>query len=224
MTSRSPLHYDISVTADKERRARSRGMTGAFDASTRKCEWPGCEERATYRAPVSPERLNEYRWYCLDHVRAYNRSWNFFAGWTEEELDEQTRADRTWERPTWTVKDGPMVGPQQWPHAEGKAWARWGFSDPMDVLGDSATLNPGAEAQAPKKRRFRTLARDEQRAMDTLGLPHEIESIAEVRARYRELVKDLHPDMNGGGRDDEARLARVIRAWDILKKSRSFRD
>ncbi|MEM1299035.1 MAG: J domain-containing protein [Pseudomonadota bacterium] len=225
MPPRSPLNFDISVSADKARRARSRGMSGAVENSQRTCEWPGCEKPAAYRAPASPERLNEFRWFCLDHVREYNKSWNFFDGWSEEELDAQMRADRTWERPTWDFKHGPKAKPQGSPHAEGNAWARWGFKDPMEVLGDAATQNPGAAAEATAKpKRFRRLARDEARAMDTLGLPHEIESLAEVRTRYRELVKDLHPDMNGGGREDEERLARVIRAWDILKKSRSFRD
>ncbi len=226
MPPRSPFDYDISVSADKERRARLRGMTGSFETSTKGCEWPGCEQKGNYRAPVSPEQLNEFRWFCIDHVRAYNKSWNYFSGWTEEELEAQTRADRTWERPTWNMKDGPSVKPQQWPHAEGNAWARWGFSDPLDVLGEAATQNPGAataKTQA-KPRRFRKLTRDEQRAMDTLGLPHEVESLTDVRTRYRELVKDLHPDMNGGARSDEARLARVIRSWDILRRSRSFRD
>lgn len=223
MPPRSPLDFDISVSADKRRRARARGMTGEVESSTRECEWPGCENRGTYRAPASPERLNEYRWFCLDHVRAYNKSWNFFAGWSEEELDAQVRADRTWERPTWNLKDGPRARAQHWPHAEGQAWARWGFKDPLDVLGDAATQNPGA-VEPEKKRRFRRLSMEEARAMDTLGLPHEIESLGEVRTRYRELVKDLHPDMNKGNRTDEARLARVIRAWDILKQSRSFRD
>lgn len=223
MPSRSPLDYDISVTADKRRRARARGMSGAVETSTRTCEWPGCEERGIYRAPVSPERLHEFHWYCLDHVREYNKAWNYFAGWTEDELEAQTRADRTWERPTWALKDGTKQRAQQWPHAEGQAWARWGFSDPLDVLGEAATQNPSDAAPAAP-RRFRRLTRDEERAMDTLGMPHEVESLAEVRARYRELVKDLHPDMNGGARTDESRLARVIRAWDILKRSRSFRD
>ncbi|MEM7742771.1 MAG: J domain-containing protein [Pseudomonadota bacterium] len=198
-------------------------MSGAVESSTRTCEWPGCEANGKYRAPVSPEQLNEYKWFCIDHVRAYNKAWNFFEGWSEDELDAQSRADRTWERPTWDLKDGPKIGPQQWPHTEGQAWARWGFSDPLDVLGDSATQNPGRTDEAPK-RRFRRLTREEQRAMDTLGMPHETESLGAVRARYRELVKDLHPDMNGGARGDEARLARVIRAWDIVKKSRSFKD
>ncbi len=218
---RSPLDYDISVTADKRRRARLRSMTGAVETSTRGCEWPGCTSRGTYRAPSSPERMHEFRWYCLDHVREYNRAWNYFDGWSENDLEEQARADRTWERPTWGFRDGMRMRPQAWPHAEGKAWARWGFSDPLEVLGEAATRNPG-EPEV-RTRRFRRLTRDEQRAMDTLGLPHAVEHRSEVRTRYRQLVKDLHPDLNNGARTDEARLARVIRAWDILKQSRSFR-
>ena len=222
MSQRSPLDYDISVTADKRRRARMRGMSGAVENSTKSCEWPGCEENGAYRAPSSPEDLNEFRWFCLDHVRMYNRAWNYFDGWSEDELDAQMRADRTWERPTWTLKDGQKKPGRSGPHSDGKAWSRWGFSDPMDVLGDAATQNPGAGKE--RRSRFRRLTRDEERAMDTLGLGHEVEDRGEVRNRYRELVKDLHPDMNGGARGDEARLGRVIRAWDILKRSRSFRD
>lgn len=222
MPPRSPLDYDISVTADKARRARKRGMSGAIGGSERGCEWPGCENAAAYRAPSSPEQLNEFRWFCLDHVREYNRAWNYFSGWTEDELEAQSRADRTWERPTWTFKEGVERQKRQSPHSDGQAWSRWGFRDPFEVLGENATQNPGAAAD--RRTRFRRLTRDEARAMDTLGLPQEVESRAEVRARYRELVKDLHPDMNGGNRQDEARLGRVIRAWDILKNSRGFRD
>lgn|SRR5690625_2736272 len=227
MPQRSPLDYDISVTADKRRRARSRGMSGAFESSTQQCEWPGCEGRGSYRAPVSPERLSEYRWFCLDHVRSYNRAWNFFDGWSEEELDAQARADRTWERPTWSLREGMRHPGQGSPHAEGRAWARWGMADPFEILGDAATRNPGAERDEMKGmegRRFRRLELVEKRAMDTLGLAHEVEERTEVRTRYRELVKDLHPDMNAGARTDEDRLARVLRAWEILKKSPNFRD
>ena len=222
MPQRSPFNYDISVTADKRRRARMRGMSGAVEGTSRRCEWPGCESKGAYRAPSSPERLNDFRWFCLNHVREYNRAWNFFEGWSEGDLEAQTRADRTWERPTWSLREGLGKRTHAWPHAEGKAWARWGFTDPLEVLGEAATRNPGDKREPLL--RFRRLSPDEQRAMDTLGLPHEVELRSEVRARYRALVKDLHPDMNMGARADEARLARVIRAWDVLRQSRSFRD
>ncbi|MEM6906346.1 MAG: J domain-containing protein, partial [Pseudomonadota bacterium] len=211
------LDYDVSVSADKRRRQRVRGMSGCVaSGGERTCDWPGCNREAAYRAPVSRERLNEFRWYCLEHVRQYNKSWNFFADYTESEIDAQMRADRTWERPTWKLGKAPAASP----HGDGRAWARWGFSDPHEVLGDAATINGGAEAPGPKRR----LLGEEARALDVLGLAHDITSRAEIRQRFRELVRDLHPDMNGGDTSDSERLSRVLRAWDILKKSRNFTE
>lgn len=222
MSTRSPLDYDVSAAADKRRRQRVRGMSGAFETSQRNCDWPGCEHHGTYRAPHSPARLSEFRWFCLDHVRQYNAGWNFFADWTDEEFDSQARADRVWERPTWALGAGPRGPMGMHPHAAGNAWARWGFRDPFEVLGQAATMNPGAASNDNQRRRRMT--REEQRAMDALGLPHQVELRIEVRTRYRELVKELHPDMNGGHNPDPERLTRVLKAWKILRKSRNFTD
>lgn len=222
MTARSPLEFDVSVTADKRRRARSRGMSGAFETSSRSCDWPGCEHRGQYRAPHSPSRLNEFRWFCLDHVRDYNAAWNFFADFSDEEMEAHWRHSRVWERPTWRFGRAAPGGNGSHPHSEGRAWARWGFADPFDLLGDSATQNPGTRTDDERPRR--RISREEQRALDTLGLPHQVESRREVRARYRLLVKELHPDMNGGQNPDPRRLERVLRAWQILRKSRAFSD
>ena len=218
------LDFDVSVTADKRRRTRSRGMSGAFETSERGCDWPGCEGKGTYRAPASPERLNEFRWFCLDHVRDYNAAWNFFEGIDEEALEERLRNSTVWERPTWRLGRGPTaaMGFMQ-NHADGKAWERFGLSDPLDVLGTAATINP-VRGQPGEERPRRRLTREEQSAMDTLGLPHQVETRGEVRKRYRALVKDLHPDMNGGQNPEPERLNRVLKAWKILRKSRNFRD
>jgi DnaJ-domain-containing protein 1 len=106
------------------------------------------------------------------------------------------------------------------PHAEGRAWQRFGFDDPMELLGDKATLNPGAERVARPQRR---LPASERRALEILEA-QDTQSKSEIRKQYKALVKDLHPDMNGGKRDDEARLAEVVWAWEQIKASRSFRD
>ncbi len=88
------------------------------------------------------------------------------------------------------------------------------------MLGDAATQNPGQASNENRPRRW--MSRAELRAMDALGLPHQADTRAKVRARYRELVKDLHPDMNGGQNPDPERLSRVLKAWQILRKSRNF--
>ncbi|MEC9431413.1 MAG: J domain-containing protein [Pseudomonadota bacterium] len=225
MSRRSFLDYDVSVSADKRRRQRARGHTGAFEASARICECEGCEEAGAYRAPLAPDRLDEFHWFCLEHVREYNRAWNYFEGQSETELEETLRHANTWERPTWKLGKGgrPQVAANG--HAEGRAWARFGFRDPFEVLGENATINPGAareETSRPAPRR-RLLPAAERRALDILGMPDESRR-KQIRARYKALVKDLHPDLNGGRRDDEARLTQVLWAWDQIKGSRNFAD
>ena len=45
----------------------------------------------------------------------------------------------------------------------------------------------------------------------------------EVRDRYRELVKRLHPDANGGDKQAEERLKLVTQAYATLKRSAQIR-
>jgi len=222
MPARSPLDYDVSVTAEKRRRSHARRMSGAVESSTRTCSWPGCEGAGQYRAPVAPDRLDEHRWFCLEHVRDYNARWNFFADLEEEDIAARLREATAWERPTWRMGRGPASAQGLHSHTEGRAWERFGFSDPFEVLGENATINPGGAANDARPRRRLTAI--EQRAMDTLALPHQVEGRCEVRARYRALIKELHPDMNGGESHDPDRLRAVLGAWEVLKRSPNFTD
>ncbi|MEM9430224.1 MAG: J domain-containing protein [Pseudomonadota bacterium] len=212
MNRRSPFEFDISVRADKKRRARARGMSGAVETSSRVCSKPGCDKVGKFRAPKSPDNLDEFFWFCLEHVREYNQKWNFFETHSEEEMERQFAADKVWERPTRPFKgaDG---------HPEGRAWQRFGFDDPLEVLGEKGTMNPTRGESVSQRR----LPASERKALSILEAS-DTETKAEIRKRYKALVKVLHPDMNGGKRDDEERLAEVVWAWDQIKDSRSFKD
>lgn len=220
MAGRSPFDFDISVSTDKKRRARGRrGMSGAFETSSRACEHAGCQQAGKYRAPKHPDILDEFYWFCLEHVRQYNLKWNFFENHSEEELEQQFAADRVWDRPT---KPFGKAGEGEKPRsgAEEKAWARLGIDDPMEVLGANATQNPGSGRGTTHARR---LPATERKALDILeGKDHWTKG--ELRKQYKSLVKDLHPDMNGGIRDDEDRLQEVVWAWEQIKVSRSFKE
>lgn len=210
MPERPPFEFDLRVSADKKRRNRGRrGMSGAFETSTRQCDHPGCAEAGQYRAPKSPERLNEYFWFCKDHVREYNLKWNFFSGQTEEEFQRFINSDRVWGRETKPFSERGE---------EGLAWARLGVNDPLEILGDKATQNPG---RGPTQ--SRRLPPTERRALEILEA-RDNWTRAEIRKQYKSLVKDLHPDMNAGNRADEDRLQEVVWAWDQIKDSRNFRD
>ena len=77
---------------------------------------------------------------------------------------------------------------------------------------------PEARAKAGRK-----LPPTERKALDILEAKDNW-TRAEIRKQYKSLVKDLHPDMNGGDRSDEDRLAEVVWAWDQVKDSRFFKD
>jgi hypothetical protein len=210
MAKSDPFGFDISVGADKKRRTRGkRGMSGAFETSSRGCDHPGCEEPGQYRAPKSPDILDDFFWFCRDHVREYNLKWNFFSGSTEEEFMAQVDKDRVWERPTKPFgKRGE----------EARAWSRLGIEDPHEVLGAKATQNPGKAMTGSRR-----LPPTERKALEILEA-RDHWTRTEIRKQYKSLVKDLHPDMNGGNRDDEERLQEVVWAWDQIKESRNFRE
>jgi hypothetical protein len=207
MTKSDPFGFDLRVSLDKKKRQRGRrGMSGAFETSTRTCDHPGCTEPGQYRAPKSPDNLEDFYWFCRDHVREYNLKWNFFHGATEEEFMEMVDRDRVWGRPT-----KPFVK-----RDEQRAWSRLGIDDPHQILGDNATQNPGKGTD-----QIRRLPPTERKAIEILEA-RDHWTKAEIRKQYRSLVKDLHPDMNGGSRGDEDRLQEVVWAWDQIKDSRNF--
>jgi hypothetical protein len=142
MEKSDPFGFDMSVKSAKKKNPRGRrGMSGATETSTRLCEHEGCQEAGKYRAPKAPDVLDEFRWFCKDHVREYNLKWNFFDGSPEEAVEEQHQKDRVWERETKPFKKS----------AEERAWSRLGVDDPHQVLGENATQNPGKSITGTRK-------------------------------------------------------------------------
>ena len=58
----------------------------------------------------------------------------------------------------------------------------------------------------------------ERNALADLDLDATADAAA-IRARYKDLLKRCHPDMNGGDRSAEHKLQRVIKAYQQLRKS-----
>ncbi len=209
MQKKDPFGFDMSVSSSKKKNPRGRrGMSGASETSTRVCDHEGCEEAGKYRAPKTPDVLDDFYWFCQTHVREYNLKWNFFDGTTEAEMNAQLTEDRVWERPTKPFKRS----------VEERAWARLGIEDPHQVLGANATRNPGRNQGAGRK-----LPPTERRAIEILDAK-DTWTKQEIRKAYKGLIKVLHPDMNGGDRSQEDQLNEVVWAWDQIKVSRSFPD
>ena len=159
------------------------------------CQCPGCENDGLYRAPRSRDRLREFIWLCLAHVREYNSAWNYFQGMSTEQIEAHRRADTTWHRPTWR--------PGSWHSAAGLHW-----HDPLGLLGEDETPRP-------------TPSGEQARMMRIMGLRAGF-TLAELRSRYRELVKASHPDLHGGDKSREDTLRAVIEAYRYLLSRRLY--
>ena len=204
-----PFEFDIRVSSDKKKRKTGRrGMSGAFESSQKPCDFPECSAPGLYRAPKSPDQLDDFFWFCKDHVREYNANWNYFQGQSEAEFQEFLDNATVWERPTKPFGRA----------AQEQKWARHGVSDPMEILGANGT-DPAVRAAHARRK----LPPTERRALEILEA-QDSATKTEIRKQYKSLVKILHPDMNGGDRSDEDRLAEVVWAWDQIKESRHFKE
>jgi DnaJ-domain-containing protein 1 len=166
----------------------------------RVCEAPGCRLPGEFRAPYARDRLNEYRWFCLEHVREYNKKWDYFAGLDAETIEQHIRADTTWRRPVWPLGGRRSGGTR--------------IHDPLG-LSDDAGL---AERPAPKMDGSEQLTPAERSAIEVLELSWPLTQ-ADVKSRYKELVKIHHPDANGGAREAEEKLKEINAAYSTLRAS-----
>jgi curved DNA-binding protein CbpA len=186
------------------------------DASVRqRCQWKGCGERGEHRAPKGRGQEGQFYVFCQEHARQYNSSYNYFDGMKDSEVEAFQKDALTGHRPTW------KVGANAWAHGTKSgqpeaAAAR--FSDERKARAARfAGWRAGAQEEV-RERPGRKLKPLEAKAMTTLGLDGGADK-AEVKARFKELVKRHHPDSNGGDRAAEEKLREIIQAYNYLKQA-----
>jgi curved DNA-binding protein CbpA len=176
------------------------------------CEMTGCEAAGTHKAPKGRAQEGEYFWFCLEHVRQYNKSYNYFSGMNDAAIQAFQRDASFGHRPTWQMGvnakgDEPVRQPRT---AAGFRWTG-GAHDPFRLFGE------GFQTRGPEPER-RKVHNMEARSLSTLGLDLSA-TAAEIKARYKLLVKRHHPDANGGDRSLEDRLREIIQAYSYLKSA-----
>jgi len=204
MTSDSPLFDRIRVKPDKDRRLR---------AQCPACEWPDCKAPATHRAPKGRLREREYWQFCLDHVREYNHSYNFFAGMNPDDIARYQKEAVIGHRPTWKMG---MNGGRPTSRSR-KSRFEPEFDGAVDPFGVFREFGGPAGARSDTARaEARTVRNAERKALEALGLEGDV-SPQEVKTRFKALVKRHHPDANGGDRSSEDKLREIIQAYNYLK-------
>jgi hypothetical protein len=176
------------------------------------CDWQGCKHPGTHRAPKGRSSEREYWCFCMAHVREYNQNYNYFSGMSDDAVARYQKDALTGHRPTW--KMGANSGTKGRPGVEE---ALGGSADPFSVFSEingRGSWRPGPEAKADAD--ARKVMNAERKALQVLGLENAA-TTADIKVRFKALVKQHHPDANGGDRSTEDRLIEIIKAYNYLK-------
>ena len=183
-------------------RVRSPRFHGRVErAEPTPCAHPGCPNPAEFRAPRSNRVAGStggWQWLCLDHVREFNAGYNFFDGLSPEDI---------------VAAQSPLAG---WERAAHDPTVR--FNDPLGVARNFGGVDAFAGRRAKSGH---VLSDPDMKALGVLGLDVEAAPV-DIRRAYKTLVRQYHPDANGGDRTHEGKLQAVVQAYTHLKSATAF--
>ena len=211
----SPLFDRVRIKPEEDRRPRPHCPA---------CQWPGCEIAGPHRAPKGRNHEGQYWHFCLEHVREYNSSYNYFKGMSDDAVARYQKDAITGHRPTWRMGTGGKAGPDP----AGRAGPDFSAAvDPMGIfreLGGRSRWQPGTEKPEREGRMIRNV---ERKAFDTLGLESDRMRSLQVTPKMleseRQVVMEerrLRVDNEIGGLMDEELSTLVWKAhpyrWPVI--------
>ena len=169
----------------------------------KKCDSPKCNEKGEYRAPKSRVMLNKYFYFCLNHIKEYNKSWDFYKGMSVEQIENSMRSDTFWDRPSWPLKNSFKNI-----FDEFNEYVEDFVKNDDDKINDTFFKN---------KLLDESLSIEEAKALKELDLKMPI-SLEKIKKNYKKLVKIFHPDVNGNNKDAEERFKQINESYKLLLK------
>lgn len=203
----SKYHDMIRIRSRKASKAACEDVQGT-------CNWKGCASPGRHRAPRGRGHDGEYYLFCSAHVAQYNSSYNYFDGMSDVEVETFHKDASYGHRPTW------KVGANSWAHGTRAPTsdadeARFAEAKVEGARGFHA-WRAGQQREAARKP-VRKLKPMEAKSFEALGLLATAGK-DEIKARFKALVKQHHPDANGGDRGSEEKLREIIQAYNYLKQ------
>lgn len=185
---------------------------GKRDKRVPECQWKGCDKPGPHKAPMGRGRDGFYYNFCMDHVRQYNHSYNYFDGMSDAEVDDFRKDAITGHRPTW------KSGANAWAHGTRDGSRTAEAAERVGAASKTTIRKPRSSRAATAPEYHRQLKPLERKAMHTLELADNA-SREEIKAKYKELVKLHHPDANGGDSRFAEKLREIIQAYNYLKQA-----
>lgn len=168
------------------------------------CDQRDCNKNGEYKAPKSRLNLKNYYYFCLNHVKQYNKSWDFYKGLSVDEIELSLRKDIVWDRPSWPFYGNPNNILEQ---------IRFFINSDYSLLEKESDLRNFYKNKIINK----DLTHEEQKSMEVLGLKMPI-NVEKIKKNYKKLVKIFHPDVNKDNKDAEKLFKEINQAYRILLK------
>ena len=168
----------------------------------RPCDYGGCNEHGEFQAKTKSAAKF---FYCLNHIKEFNKNYNFFEGMSEEEIIDYQISAIIGHRPTWKSGTNPHANYfSKFAKNDGGA-----FDDPFDLFEKDKTSKYERQSKIKKGK----ISEKAYKLLDFSSLS----SKSDIRKKFKEVVKSLHPDTNGGDNSQEDLLKEVISAYKTLK-------
>ncbi len=167
------------------------------------CDKKNCHLEGKYKAPKSVMNLRDYYLFCLDHVKEYNKSWDYYKGMTVNQIESSLRQDVIWNRPSWPTKGS----------------ANYIMSQINEIIDNKTNFlnNKKDEHYVKNDLLFNNLTLEEQKCVKKLNIKLPI-TLEKIKSSYKKLVKKYHPDVNQNDISAEKNFKEVNSAYKVLLK------
>ena len=164
------------------------------------CDWNKCNKSGEYKAPVERDNSKKYRLLCLEHIKEFNKNWNYFNGMNDQQIYNFIKSDTTWHKPT-----------QSFGSVDNFFKVLWNNTLKNDSQNNE--LDPSFD----NMRQFR-FDQNDIKSFRILGLNVGVKW-SSVQKKFKKLVKKFHPDMNSGDKKFEDKLKNITLAYTQLKNT-----
>jgi hypothetical protein len=161
------------------------------------CDWDNCKETGSYKAPLEKDNSKKFRLLCLEHIKIFNKKWNYFSDMTEDQIEYFIKSDVTWHKKTKSFGSSENFFNILWNNA---------LEDKLNIF-DSSDFREFKKSQLSQKDRD---------ALDIMELKYDTKW-DEIQKQFKTLVKKYHPDKNQGNKKYEEKLKTITLAYSQLK-------
>ena len=164
------------------------------------CDWNNCLEEGSYKAPIEKDNSKKYRMLCLNHVKEFNKNWNYFEGMNDDQIYEFLKSDMTWHKSTQSFSSSDNFFKVLWNNALNENLNKYKINGQFNHINQFKFNH------------------NDVKAFGILGLSIGIKW-ENIKEKFKKLVKKYHPDMNAGNKKYEDKLKVITLAYTQLKNS-----